>query len=253
MEILIYRTENKKALTLGFDEESDADQLEAQEGNDVKIAAQLFLHEEFKIPFYYGISTVCRLASSNIEQFLNIAGELFDIVQTNNIKKLISSEYDLSLTPEKQEDIIKKIVNLRWKDLSTNVPMFDEVKRLMDAIGQFCYNETYVPNAWNSPGINGIAITMAQRNEIKDIILKDRNHQYHKLARCLTICIAYNLIDFKLNYRCKGKEWMVLYLNRIYCAKYKLPLHNGKFKEKTLKDLLNWLKSGVNPQSKISL
>ena len=237
---------------MAFDD-LEVEELDHQNGNDVKIAAQLFLHDEFKIPFYYGISTVCRLASSNIEQFLNIAGELFDIVQTNSVKNIINVNHQLSLSPEKQEDVIKKIVASRWKDLSTNVPLFDEIKKLMDAIGQFCYSETYVPNAWNSPGINGIAITMSQRNEIKDKILNDKNHQYYKLARCLTICIAYNLIDFKLNYKCKGKEWMIIYLNRIYCAKYQLPLNNGKFKEKTLKDLLGWLNNGINIQPKLKV
>lgn len=251
LEILIYRDANKPQQTLAFDD-LEVEDLEQQNGNDVKVAAQLFLHDEFKIPFYYGISTVCRLASSNIEQFLNIAGELFDLVQTNSVKRIINSNHQLSLNPEKQEEVIKKIVNLRWKDLSTNVPLFDEIKKLMDSIGQFCYSETFVPNAWNSPGINGIAITMTERNNIKDQILKDKNHQYYKLARCLTICIAYNLIDFKLNYKCKGKEWMILYLNRIYCAKYQLPLNNGKFKEKTLKDLLGWLNNGINIKPKLN-
>jgi hypothetical protein len=252
LEILIYRDANKAQQTFAFDD-LEVEDLEHQSGNDVKVAAQLFLHDEFKIPFYYGISTVCRLASSNIEQFLNIAGELFDFVQTNSVKNIINVNNQLSLSPEKQEDVIKKIVATRWKDLSTNVPLFDEIKKLMDAIGQFCYSETFVPNAWNSPGINGIAITMSQRNEIKDKILKDKNHQYYKLARCLTICIAYNLIDFKLNYKCKGKEWMIIYLNRIYCAKYQLPLNNGKFKEKTLKDLLGWLNNGINIQPKLKV
>ena len=249
LEILIFRDTNKKQQTLGFDE-LDEEALELQNGNDVKVAAQLFLHEEFKIPFYYGISTICRLSSSNIEQFLNIAGQLFDLIQTNGVKRIINSNYELALPPEKQEEVIRKIVMVRWKHLSTNVPLFDDVKKIMDSIGEFCYSETYVPNAWNSPGINGVAITMAQRNEIKEKILKDKNNPYYKLAKCLTICIAYNLIDYKLNYKCKGKEWMILYLNRIYCAKYQLPLNNGKFKEKTLKDLLGWMNNGVNTQIK---
>ncbi len=252
LEILIYRDSHKPQQSFAFDD-LEVEALEHQNGNDVKVAAQLFLHDEFKIPFYYGIGTVCRLASSNIEQFLNIAGELFDLVQTNSVKSIINPNHQLGLSPEKQEDVIKKIVNLRWKELNTNVPLFDDVKKLMDAIGQFCYSETYVPNAWNSPGINGIAITMTQRNEIKDKILKDKNHQYYKLARCLTICIAYNLIDFKLNYKCKGKEWMILYINRIYCAKYQLPLNNGKFKEKTLKDLLGWLTNGLIIKPKLNI
>lgn len=252
LEILIYRDSHKPQQTLPF-YDLDLESLERQNGNDVRVAAQLFLHYEFKIPFYYGISTICRLASSNIEQFLNIAGELFDLIQTNSVKKLINSNHQLGLDPERQEDVIKKIVNLRWKELSTNVPMFDDVKKLLDAIGQYCYSETYVPNAWNSPGINGIAITMAQRNDIKDKILKDKSHQYYILAKCLTICIAYNLIDFKLNYRCKGKEWMILYINRIYCTKYQLPLNNGGFKEKTLKDLLGWLNNGITIKPKLNI
>lgn len=251
LEILIYRDAHKPQQTFAFDD-LEVEELEHQNGNDVKVAAQLFLHDEFKIPFYYGFSTVCRLASSNIEQFLNIAGELFDHVQTNNVKRIINANNQLALTPEKQEEVIKRIVNLRWKDISTNVPLFDEIKKLMDSIGQFCYSETFVPNAWNSPGINGIAISMSERADIKDKILKDKNHQYYKLARCLTICIAYNLLDFKLNYKCKGKEWMILYINRIYCAKYQLPLNNGKFKEKTLKDLLGWLNNGINIKPKLN-
>lgn len=251
LEILIYRDSHKPQQTFAFDD-LEIEELEHQNGNDVKVAAQLFLHDEFKIPFYFGFSTVCRLASSNIEQFLNIAGELFDLIQTNNVKRIINANHQLALSPEKQEEVIKKIVSLRWKDISTNVPLFDEIKKLMDAIGQFCYSETFVPNAWNSPGINGIAITMSERNDIKDKILKDKNHQYYKLAKCLTICISYNLIDFKLNYKCKGKEWMILYINRIYCAKYQLPLNNGKFKEKTLKDLLGWLNNGVNIKPKLN-
>jgi hypothetical protein len=250
LEILIYRDAHKPQQTFAFDD-LEVEELEHQNGRDVKIAAQLFLHNEFKIPFYYGFPTICRLASSNIEQFLNIAGELFELVQTNNIKRLINSHHQLALPPEKQEEVVKKIVNSRWKDLSTSVPLFDEIKTLIDAIGQFCYSETFVPNAWNSPGINGIAITMSERNEIKEKILKDKNHQYYKLARCLTICISYNLLDFKLDYKCKGKEWMILYLNRIYCAKYQLPLNNGKFKEKTLKELLGWLNNGINIKPKL--
>lgn len=251
LEILLFRDANKAQHQLF--EDLEVEELDYQNGNDVKVAAQLFLHDEFKIPFYFGIATICRLASSNIEQFLNIAGALFDLVQTNSIKKIINPNNDLSLEPEKQEEVIKRIVNLRWKDLNTNVPLFEDIKKLMDAIGQFCYSETYVPNAWNSPGINGIAITMAQRNEIKDKILHDKNHPYYKLAKCLTICIAYNLIDFKLDYRCKGKDFMVLYLNRIYCAKYQLPLNNGKFKEKSLRELSTWISAGFNAQPKLKM
>lgn len=252
LEILLFRDKNKSQQTIAF-EDLEIEAIELQDGNDVKIAAQLFLNDEFKIPFYFGISTLCRLASSNIEQFLNIAGELFDIVLENWVKQMVNSNHQLILTPDKQEEVIKRIVQNKWRELNTSVPQFEDVKKLLEAIGEYCYSETYVPNAWNSPGINGIAITMAERKEIKDSYLKDKNHPYYKLSKCLAICIAYNLIDFKLNYKCKGKDWMILYLNRIYCVKYQLPLNNGKFKERKLKDLLVWLNNGVNFQKKLKV
>ena len=252
LEILLFRDKNKSQQTIAF-EDLEIEAIELQDGNDVKIAAQLFLNDEFKIPFYYGISTLCRLASSNIEQFLSIAGELFDIVLENWVKQMVNSNHQLILSPEKQEEVIKRIVQHKWKELNTSVPHFEDVKKLLDAIGEYCYSETYVPNAWNSPGINGIAITMAERKEIKDSYLKDKNHPYYKLSKCLATCIAYNLVDFKLNYKCKGKDWMILYLNRIYCVKYQLPLNNGKFKERKLKDLLIWLNNGVNFQKKLKV
>jgi hypothetical protein len=252
LEILLFRDRNKSQQTLAFDD-LDVGELEYQQGNDVKIAAHLFVHDQYKIPFYYGISTICRLASSNIEQFLNIAGELFDVVLDNKVLNIVNSSNKLILAPEKQEDVIRKMVSQSWKDMDANIPNYEDVKKLLDAIGEFCHSETFVPNAWNSPGINGIAITMTERNDIKNTYLKDSNHHYHRIAKCLSLCIAYNLIDFKLGYKCKGKEWMILYLNRIYCTKYKLPLNNGKFKEKKVKDLAQWLNSGVTNQRKLKV
>lgn len=252
LEILLNRDRNKTQQTFDFDT-LEVNSLEEQEGNDVKVAAQLFLHDEFKIPFYYGFPTICRLASSNIEQFLNIAGELFDIILENSVKQIINPNHSLILSPEKQEEVVKKIVTQKWKDLNVSIPNSEIVKKLLDAIGEHCRLETFLPNAWNSPGINGIAITMAERNEIKNSYLKDKSHPYYKLSKYLSICFAYNLIDFKLNYKCQKKDWMVMYLNRIYCAKYNLPLYNGKFSKKKIKDLALWVNNGINTQKKLKI
>ncbi len=51
------------------------------------------------------------------------------------------------------------------------------------------------------------------------------------------------LVD-RLNHKCKGREWMVLYLNRMSCVHYNLPLDYGGFKEKSLDDLCDWIEKG---------
>lgn len=251
LEIILHRESNQSTL---FDNtELSEDKLVEQEDNDVRVAAQLFLYKEFSIPFYYGFSLLARLSSSNIEQFLNISASLFEEIKNNSVKKVLRSQTVLHLNPEKQQQIIQKLATEKWKTLDKRVPEFNDIKRLLDSIGELCRSETFVPNAWNAPGINGIAITMAERNLLKDYALKDPLHVYHDLARCLVLCISYNLIDIKLNYRCKGKDLMVIYINRLYCAKYELPLHNGRFKEKSLRVLVGYLTKGYQSQIKIKL
>lgn len=251
LEIILHRESNQANL-FGFTELSE-EQLLEQEGNEEKVAAQLFVYREFGIPFYYGFELVARLSSSNIEQFLTIASALFEEIRSNSIKKVLRTQTTLHITPEKQQQIIQKLAGEKWKALDKRVHEFNDIKRLLDAIGELCQSETYVPNAWNAPGINGIAITMAERNLLKDYALKDNTHIYHYLARCLVLCISYNLIDIKLNYRCKGKDLMIIYLNRLYCAKYELPLHNGRFKERNLGILSGYLIKGFQAQIKMKM
>lgn len=240
LEILLTRDENKPQKEMDFGEELAEEQLEVQEGNDVKNAAKLFLHEEMHVPYYYGFSAISKLSSSNIEQFLSIAGNVFEDILSKKVYKKLKKDYNLTITPERQEEIIFKKCKVQWKELTEKVPNFLEISNFLESLGKFCHSQTYVPNAWNSPGINGIAITMSDRLFLKDTVLKNVNHPMYRFARCLVTCISYNLIDYTLNYRCQGKTLMVLYLNRMYCVKYNLPLDNGKFKIKKLTDLAPW-------------
>lgn len=252
LEILLYRDANKaqQRLSLDDDDALQEDELKSQQGSDVRTAAQLFINKEFQIPFYFGISKVCRLSSFNIEQFLLISGQLYEEIKNNEIKRVVNSNYKLEITPKKQEQLIKNVVNkIKWNELTNKVPNFSKIKVFLDAVGEFCNSETHAPNAWNSPGLNAVAILMSDRETLKNDALKDRNHPYYSLAKCIADCISYNLIDFELNYNCKNKTWMLLYLNKMYCAKYNLPMNNGGFKEKKLVDLLNWYNTGYKAKT----
>jgi len=257
LEILLFRDKNKSQQRLIFDGDELLleEELKEKQGSDVLTAAQLFLNKEFQIPFYYGISKVCRLSSFNIEQFLSISGHLFEEIKSNEIKRVVNSSHKIEISSKRQEQIIKNVVNkVKWNELANKVPNFAKIKTFLDSIGGFCQQETYLPNAWNSPGLNAIGILMTDRGILKDKALKNKNHPYYELAKCIADCISYNLIDFELNYNCKNKSWMLLYLNKMYCVKYNLPMNNGKFKEKKLSELLGWFNGGFQgkTQSKIS-
>ncbi|MFT3827901.1 MAG: hypothetical protein QM731_28545 [Chitinophagaceae bacterium] len=245
-EILLYRDKNKVQQTIDFAEELSSEELEEKEGADVINAAKLFINQKYKYPYYYGISVVCRLASFNIEQFLFISGNLFEEVITNSISRISKKNIEVELSPNKQESIIRKVCNEKWKELAIKVPDYEVVHRFLTSIGEFCQNETYTPNAWNSPGLNGIAISMSDRSHLRQIIASaSPDHPHYKLAKVIATCISYNLVDIKLNYKNDG-QWMLIYLNRLYCVQFNLPLHNGRFKKLKLSELTNWVSKGYS-------
>ncbi|MBS1668948.1 MAG: hypothetical protein JST58_16355 [Bacteroidetes bacterium] len=245
LEILLCRDKNKTQQTLGFEEELTQEELDEREGSDVLNAAKLFLNFKYQFPYYFGISVICRLASFNIEQFLFICGHLFEEVKSNYIKKISKKNATIETSPVKQEAIIRKVCDSKWKELPIKIPDYDDVYRLLNSLGEFCQNQTFAPNAWNSPGLNGIAISMTDRARLREIVLNEKEHPHYRLAKAISTCISYNLVDIKLNYKNDGL-WMIIYLNRLLCVYYNLPLFNGRFKKLKINELFNWVTKGYN-------
>ncbi len=242
LEILIEREIRKSQQA--FDFSLSVNELERKDGSDVRNAADLFISHEFKVPYFYGPSRLAALSSSNVEQFLRLAGDEFEeLVAQALLKK------EPLLTPERQHAILVKGAEGFWKDIPRRARNAREVITFLDSIGRFCRWTTYMPNAPYSPGINGIAISMADRERLLNGA-KQKDAQYGKLADVLAACLAQNLLDATLNYRCKGENWMVLYLNRLLCAHFELPMSYGGFKEKTLKELASWLDPGYREPKK---
>ena len=61
LEILINRDHGNSQQIIQFEELLEEESLEHQDGSDIENAARLFLHDEFKMPYYYGIDKICRL------------------------------------------------------------------------------------------------------------------------------------------------------------------------------------------------
>jgi hypothetical protein len=130
--------------------------------------------------------------------------------------------------------------------------------RFLEAIGKFALWETKKPSAPYAPGVTGIAILMEDREKLMQdnkkytrlfSDIKD-NKKYTRLSSILSECIAHNLLEPTLDYRGLGERWMLLYLNRMLCVHFGLPLHYGGWRGKTLNELSEWIEKGFIQKKK---
>jgi len=246
LDILIERDRRKEQKTLDFALSSE--ELEEREGSDVEAAGELFLARELGLPYYFGPSRLASLASSNIEQFLWLAGDQFEeAVSAALLKKPID------LPPERQEAIIRKAVQQWWEEIPLRVRNGRKVRDFLQSIGKFANWVTYQPNAPYSPGVTGIAISMADRDRLREPKSLKGTAEFQELAEAIASAIAHNLLEPILDYKVKGGRWMVLYLNRALCVQFALPLHYGGFRERSLTELCQWLEYGFRPKKEESL
>jgi len=241
LEILIDRDIRRVQKTL-FDMPLSAEELQRSDVSAVQAAAELFYCREFKIPYYFGLSRLATMASKNIEQFLWLAGDLFEESVSAVLLKRSGQ-----LSPASQERILKKAIKDRWAKLPQQIRHGTEVCRFLEAVGKLARWETDKPNAPYAPGVTGIAISMSDREKLSDQNFLKKDESLLRVSRVLSSCIAHNLCEVTLNQKCKGQYWMVLNLNRMLCVHFGLPLQYGGWREKSLRELCSWLDKGFAP------
>lgn len=238
LEILIERHIRKRQRTLDF-EPLSRDELDDKDESDVRAAAELFISKEFSFPYYFGLSKLASLGSFNVEQFIRLAGDLFEESLAAAVMRRRPQ-----LAPERQQHILQGAYDTRVKDLPRRAKNGREVLRFLDAVGQFCHDTTHQPNAPYSPGVTGIAILMQERETLLDPAHLAKNPPAAAFAAILGTAIAHNLLHAEVDYKVKGNRYMVLYLNRLLCPKYELPLQFGGFREKPLREFIAWAERG---------
>ena len=239
LEILIERDLHKAQLS--FDFMLPEEDLDRKEASSIRSAAEYLVSKDAKVPYYFGMSRLAYLASSNIEQFLAFAGEIFE--------DCISAELlgrSIAVAPRRQETIFKRVAKRRWDEIPRRIPNGREVQNFLEAIADFAIWETMKPRASYSPGVTGIAITMNERDRL---IKSDSNANYMKLITILASCLAHNLLEVSLDRSQgqRGKTWMILYLNRWLCLHFGLPLHYGSWRPRTPDALCKWFDQGFKP------
>jgi len=220
LEILIDRDKIRSQQLLFEDIPFPEIDLDRQEDSSLKSAAEFLISKEFKIPYAYGFSNLAMLSSSNIEQFLELSGDLFDeIIYSKRIKKLTV------LPVVRQEVIIKKSAKKRWDEIPHRISNDTDVINFLKAFQKMASFETYKPNAPYAPGVTGVGISEDDFKKIcNDEYLKEQP-RIKILVETISICISLNLIEefSEVSQGKKGKTWKILYLNRLLCGLVEIP------------------------------
>ena len=147
------------------------------------------------------------------------------------------------LSSDRQHAIIKKAAENRWNGLVRRIPNGFDARQFLEGAGAFCNQQTYRPTAPYPPGVTGFAIAMDDRN----LLLGEKSGKetpYHKLRDVLTSLVAHNLISPRFEQRNKGRDFVIFYLNRMLCVNFDLPLGYGGWREKSLRELNDWVEHG---------
>jgi len=231
-------------MALGF--ELPAADLVQRDASAVRNAAELFLAAEFKFPYYFGSECVANLGFQNVEQFLRLGGDLFE----ESLGAALIRRSPV-LSPERQEKVLTNACNARLNELPSRAGR--DVLRFLEAVGKYCRYETYRPNAPYAPGVTGIAISMADRERLMNRSILAASDAHRRFADMLASALSQNIFRAELDRSVKGGRFMVLYLNRIVCLKYRLPMGYGGFREKPLKEFLVWMDRGFAKKEELSL
>ena len=234
-EILVARDKRNEQQAFDFVSLS-ADEFDKRQSSGAARAAEHFVRTEIGAPIYFGRDTIADVSSFNVEQYLAVAGELFEEITA---KIQFVRDNPLPLSAERQHSIITSVAKARWDDLTRRLPLGRDAKTLLEGIGTFCRAQTFRETAPYMPGVTGIGITMQDRESLIDTP-EDQIKHLRGLRDVLTSLVAHNLLVPRLDHSNKNKKFVVFYLNRLLCVHFGLPLGYGGWREKKIKDLIAW-------------
>jgi hypothetical protein len=242
LEILVERDRRRQQLTMDLDP-LDPNELGVRSSNDTQRAAEYLLCLENSLPYYCGMNTLSILASRNVEQFLEAAGDLYE-----EISAAIVSRKDGVLLPERQDAILTEWAARKWLEIPRRIPAGRDVQRLLEAIGLSArFAARKQRNAPYAPGITGIGLTCLDRDRLRDAVMTGSHELLGRLARAISSCVALNLLEAIPDAKqgAKGETKMVLYLNRWLCIHFRLPYGYGGWRTVTPERLVQVLDTGT--------
>lgn len=241
--ILLVRDESKRQMSL--DLTLTEEELDDRDSSQVRNAAELFMHEELGIPYYFGFDRLCVMATNNVEELLALAAALYVGLQSKQV--LRKSEPILS--PLEQDKLLREAAARKRDFIPKSHTEGTRAQRLLDSIGAFCYDQTFVPNAPYAPGVTGVRLS---RTELAKLTAPGAfGSPGLILQRVLAECAAENLLVQRESQATGSRDsGTVFYLNRSLCAHYGLPLQMGGWRDVYVGELMRWMERRLTPGSK---
>lgn len=245
-KILIARDASKKQLS--FDLVLPAEKIDDKDKSSLRGAAEIQLHEELKLPYYYGLERLCVMATYNVEELLSLAAALYDGI----VARQVLSERNLELSPADQEKIFFESATQRLKFVPKHHTEGARAQKLITSIGSYCRKRTFLPNAPYAPGVTGIRLSHTEMENLQSPTML--GEQGVLLKRVLSECIAENLLVMRSSSASTAREpGSIFYLNRTLCAHFGLPLQMGGWQDVSCLDLIDWMLNGWKPKQHLAV
>lgn len=239
-KILVARDSARAQSSFDFDSLS-SEEFDKRCGSGTERASEHFLRTELGAPVYFGRDALAAVSSFNVDQYLEVAGELFEEITA---KIRFHRDKPMPLSPERQDALIREVAKARWDGLPRRLPKGYEARRLLEGIGDFCHQQTFRGTAPYAPGVTGIAITMQDRAALIDRPDDEIKH-FLGLRDVLTSLVSMNLLVPRLDHQNNNRSYVVFYLNRLLCVQFGLPLGYGGWRAKSLRELVQWQDRGA--------
>lgn len=248
LEILIARDQRKSANML-FEVAAEG---EMAGSSKEKEAATLLLSREFQLPYYYGADDLAELSSRNVEQYLNVAGDMFDSMVAAATSRRHGGNAALSAADQDRK--IRDSSRTLWQSIESRVEHGKDVLALLISISIVALEETAKPNAPYAPGVTGTAIPFYSMHHLFDPAIIAKRPSFERLRRALSSAVANNLIEMSPDIsRTKGKQLTILYLNRLLLPELGLPLNRGGFREQKIETLAKKVEAVATSALDVSL
>jgi hypothetical protein len=239
LEILISADRERAEVEL-FEVPLPLEELEKRQAR-VRSSARHFLSRDFDLPYYVGPRTMAQLGSENVDQYLRLAGDLFE-----EMLALITLKRLPRLDAEEQDRIVHGASERYWRELPSRVRHGELVRRLAEAIVHLAQADTFRPTAPYAPGVTGTAMQMSDRERLLEPPTRAEIRGGEELFAAIAAGVASNVFSVQLDYSVKNQRVMVIYLNRLMCPRFRLPLGRGGFRERRLEDMAAWM-TGAGP------